>query len=72
MARSRSSTNRPDTFAQTQNTHHKDLACNLTADHTIPTASTTMDMFLNKRLCRATSIASTEQLCRAEIDAGAK
>ena len=34
MARSGSSTNRPDTFAQTQNTHHKDLACNLTADHT--------------------------------------
>src|SRR5271170_5885282 len=31
-----SSTNRPDTFAQTQNTHHKDLACNLMADHRFP------------------------------------
>jgi hypothetical protein len=36
MARSGSSTNRPDTFAQTQNTRHRDLACNLTADHTFP------------------------------------
>jgi len=41
MARSGSSTNRPDTFAQTQNTRHKDLACNLTADHTFPTTTAT-------------------------------
>jgi hypothetical protein len=37
MARSGSSTNRPDTFAQTIITRYIDLACNLTADHTIPT-----------------------------------
>ncbi|MGI4831382.1 MAG: hypothetical protein ACRYFU_24860, partial [Janthinobacterium lividum] len=36
--------------AQTQITHHKDFACNLTADHTIPTTTATRLGKKNKQL----------------------